>query len=181
MSEDISVTSIQSLSNSFMGDTIQICVVTEDIFRTMAGFVKLGVGPWRVYTFNPETVSEQTYRGKAQPYSMRLAVAWTGSSFWEVIQPLDGDSIYRDWLRKHGEGIQHVAQSCGALAFDDQIAEFRRRGLEVVQSGFWRQEVRYAYIGSEELAGMSIELFSFPEGYSFPEPELWYPAPPPQG
>ena len=177
---EVAVISDTALSNGFMGDTIQTCVVTHDIHRTMAGFVALGVGPWRVYQFSPETVTEQTYRGRSQPYSMFLAVAWTGNSFWEIIQPLEGDSIYRDWLNEHGEGIQHVAQSCAPLAFDDQIAEFRRRGLEVVQSGFWRGEVRYAYIGSESLTGMAIELFAFPDGYAFPEPEEWYPAAPPR-
>lgn len=175
----IKVTGDTTLSNSFMGNTIQICVVTKDIFRTLEGFVQLGVGPWRVYTFSPENVSNQTYRGKSQPYSMRLAVAWTGTTFWEVIEPLEGESIYKDWLKKHGEGIQHVAQECAPLAFDDQIAEFERRGLSVVQSGIWNNQVRYAYIGAEDLTGMVIELFTFPEGFSFPEPEVWYPGPPP--
>ena len=178
MKDAVDVIDDKTLSNSFMADTIQICVVTEDIYRTMAGFVQLGVGPWRVYTFGPGTVTEQTYRGKEQTYSMRLALAWSGSSFWEIIQPLAGDSIYKDWLAEHGEGIQHVAQSCSPLALDEQIAEFRKRGLEVVQSGFWADQVRYAYIGSEKLTGMAIELFAFPEDFEFPEPEEWYPAAP---
>lgn len=178
MEGNIAVVDDKTLSNSFMSDTIQICVVTRDIYRTMAGFVKLGVGPWRIYTFGPGTVTEQTYRGKEQTYSMRLAVAWTGTSFWEIIEPLEGDSIYKDWLAEHGEGIQHVAQSCAPLAFEDQIAEFNKRGLEVIQSGFWDGQVRYAYMGSEDLTGMAIELFAFPDDFEFPEPEEWYPAAP---
>lgn len=181
MSDGIIVTSETTLSNSFLGDTIQICVVTSEFFRTIDGFIKLGIGPWRIYTFDSNSVAEQTYRGRSQSYSMRLALAYTGSSFWEVIQPLEGDSIYKDWLAAHGEGIQHVAQSCGAMAFDDQIKEFEKRGLSVIQSGFWRNEVRYAYVGSDNLTGVVIELIGWPDNYTLPEPEQWYPALPPRG
>ena len=121
MSDAITVTGETSLSNSFLGDTVQICVVTTDIYRTLDGFVKLGIGPWRIYTFGPATVTEQTYRGKKQTYSMRLAVGYTGSTFWEVIEPLEGESIYKDFLAAHGEGIQHVAQGCGKLTLAEQI------------------------------------------------------------
>lgn len=178
MGTDVKVTGDTTLSNSFMGDTIQICVVTKDIDRTMAGFVKMGIGPWRVYTFGPGTVKNQTYRGRKQTYSMRLALAWTGTSFWEIIEPVEGDSIYKDWLAKHGEGIQHVAQSCGTMAFEDQVAEFEARGIPMIQSGEW-EGVRYAYFGTEEITGMATEIFGFPDGFVFPEPERWYPAAPP--
>lgn len=180
MSEKAKVVSETAMSDSFLGDTIQICVVTEDFFRTIDGFVKLGVGPWRVYTFGPHSVSEQTYRGKPGDYSMRLALAFSGNMMWEVIQPLEGDSIYKDWLKQHGEGIQHVAQSCGSLAFEAQIREFERRGLTVIQSGFWRKEVRYAYVSTDDLTGVVMELIGWPENYTLPEPEQWYPAPPPK-
>ena len=48
MSAQPKVTSEVTLENSFLGDTIQICVVTKDMYRTMDGMVKLGIGPWRV-------------------------------------------------------------------------------------------------------------------------------------
>jgi hypothetical protein len=181
MSGDIKVTGETSLSNSFLGDTVQICVVTRDLYRTLAGFVKLGIGPWRVYTFGPGTVTEQTYRGKAQSYSMRIAVGYTGATFWEIIEPLEGDSIYKEFLAAHGEGIQHVAQGCGTMSLAEQIATFEARGCKVIQSGFWNNQVRYAYMGTDDLLSTTIELFGFPENFTFPEPEEWYPAPPPKG
>ena len=38
-------TSDITLSNSFLTDTMQICVVTRDIYRTMDGMIRLGIGP----------------------------------------------------------------------------------------------------------------------------------------
>jgi len=37
MNEEIQVTGEQSLSNSFLGNTKQVCIVTRDIYRTMEG------------------------------------------------------------------------------------------------------------------------------------------------
>ena len=70
------VTGDNTLSNSFLGDNIQICVVTRDLHRTMRGLVRTGIGPWRVYTFGPENVQRLTYRGKPASLSMRLAIAF---------------------------------------------------------------------------------------------------------
>ncbi|SFB01216.1 Glyoxalase/Bleomycin resistance protein/Dioxygenase superfamily protein [Collimonas sp. OK607] len=175
---DVQVTSETTLSNSFMGEAMQICVVTRDLHRTMQQFVRLGVGPWRVYTFDETTVKDLTYRGEKRPYSMRLALAWSGSTFWEIIQPLDGESIYTEWLAKHGEGIQHVALTCNGISFEDRIAEFERRGHKLTQSGSYLGAVRYAYLDTEESTGFAVELLDFPEGFEMPEPEEWYPAAP---
>lgn len=41
-------TSATTLDNSFLSETMQTCVVTRDIYRTMDGFLKLGIGPWAV-------------------------------------------------------------------------------------------------------------------------------------
>jgi hypothetical protein len=43
---DVKVTSPTTLSNSFVGETFQICVVTADIYRTLEQFVRIGIGPW---------------------------------------------------------------------------------------------------------------------------------------
>ena len=171
MNKEIAVTGTASLSNSFLVDTIQVCVVTNDMKRTLAGFVKMGIGPWSIYTFSPETVRDQTYMGRPERYSMGLALATSGNMLWEVIQPLEGPSIYKDFLAKHGEGIQHVAQSCGTKTFDEKLADFAAHGCRMIQSGTWGP-VRYAYFGTEELIGTTVEIFNFPEGF------IWYPARP---
>lgn len=177
MSEKIAVTGPSLLSNSFVGDTLQVCVVTQDIERTLAGFVKIGIGPWRVYTFSPETVRDQTYGGRPERYSMRLALANSGTMMWEVIQPLEGPSIYKDFLAQHGEGVQHVGQACNGLSFEQQCAAFEAAGRKMVQSGCWNG-VRYAYYGTEDLIGTTMEIFDFPADFVFPEPEQWVPARP---
>lgn len=178
MTEEISVVGEASLSNSFMGNTAQVCVVTRDFRRTIEGLIKMGIGPWALYTFGPGTVSERTYMGKPEDYSMRLALATSNNMLWEVIEPLEGNSIYKDFLEAHGEGIHHVAMGCEGLSFEERVAEFEARGCKKIQSGVWLDLVPYAYFETEGLITTTIEIFDFPENFVMPEPEEWLPSPP---
>lgn len=179
MDTDHAVVDRSTLSNSFLADTTQVCVVTRDLHRTLAGFVQLGIGPWQISTFGPHNTTDQTYRGEHQPHSMRVALATTGTSRWEVIEPLEGETIYGDWLDQYGETVQHVVQTCAPLDFDARVEEFRRRGFEVAQSGTMWGMVRYAYFDTVPVIGVAIEISSYPADATFPDPEEWYPAPPP--
>ena len=177
MNDTVKVTSESTLSNSFLGDTIQVCVVTRDLRKTCEGMVKMGIGPWRVYTFSPETVRDLSFRGKPASFSMRLALATSGNMMWEVIQPLEGDSIYTEYLAQNRDGVQHVGQACMGVPFDEQVKAFEARGCEMIQSGNWN-DVRFAYFDTAGTIGTTVEIFDFPEGFVFPEPEEWIPAKP---
>ncbi len=179
MAELPTVTGANTLSNSFLGDNIQICVVTRDFHRTMEGLVRAGIGPWRVYTFGPETVSEMTYRGQPASYSMRLGLAFSGTMMWEIIEPLTGPIIYEEFLEKHGEGIHHVAFNVNNIPWEERIAAFKARGYELIQSGIWCERVPYAYFETEGDTTTTMEIFDIPADFVMPEPEEWYPGPPP--
>lgn len=167
-----------SLDNSFQGDTMQVCVVSRDIHRTMEGMVKLGIGPWRLYEFGPETVSNQTYMGQPASYKMKLALAFSGTMMWEIIEPVTGPNIYEDFLRDHGEGIHHVGQACNGLSYAERVATYQARGLKMIQSGTWAGRVPYAYFGTDDLISTTIEIFDIPADFVMPEPLEWYPAKP---
>ncbi len=184
MSDLPSVVSDSELSNSFLSEAIQICVVSRDHKRTMAGMVRLGIGPWRIYHYRdaPDLV-ETKYRGEGEKYEMTLCIAWTGAMMWEIVEPTGGRTIYDDFLDQHGEGIQHVAfagrQENGAeMPYDDQIAEFVKRGFPVIQSGLIAGEDRFHYFDTEKATSTTFETYSIKDG-ELPEPDGWYPAPPP--
>jgi hypothetical protein len=179
MAELPTVTGATTLSNSFLGDNMQICVVTRDFRRTMEGLVRAGIGPWRVYTFGPETVSELTFRGEPASYSMRLGIAFSGSMMWEIVQPLTGPNLYEEFLEKHGEGIHHVAFTCQNIPWQERLAAFKSHGYELVQSGIWMGRVPYAYFDTEADTTTIFEIFDIPSDFVMPDPEEWYPAPPP--
>jgi methylmalonyl-CoA/ethylmalonyl-CoA epimerase len=167
------------LSNSFLGNLIEVCVVTRDYRRTMEGLARLGIGPWRVYTFSPETVTEQRYKGQPAEYSIKVCFAQAEDVVWEIMQPLQGPSIFAEFLAEQGEGIHHVAVDCGEMAWDERIAEFEARGFECVQSGRWMDQNSFAFFSTQGAASTVFETYFFPPDFVFPEPEEWYPGPPP--
>ena len=173
------VTGDNTLANSFLGDNTQICVVTRDLQRTMEGLVRAGIGPWGVYTFDPTTVSDMTYRGRPASHSMRLGVANSGSTEWEIVQPLTGPNIYDEFLDAHGEGVHHVAFGCNGIPWDERVEAFTARGYAMIQSGVWLGQVPYAYFETEGDTTTIFEIYDIPPDFVMPEPEQWYPAPPP--
>lgn len=179
MSDIPEVTGEVTLSNSFLGDTVQVCVVTRDYRRTMEGMVRLGIGPWRVYTFGKPHVTDMTYRGRPAEFSMKLCLAFSGTMLWEIIEPREGRTIYHDFLDAHGEGVHHVAFGCNGMPWRARIEEFERRGFEKIQSGIWAGRVPWAYFATEDATSTTFEIYDIPADMTFPEPEQWYPARPP--
>ena len=139
------VTSEVTLDTSFLGNAIQVCVVPRDYRRTMAGMTEAGIGPWRVYTFGPETVTELTFRGRPASYSMKLCIAFSGSMMWEIVQPLTGPNLYEEFLERHDEGVHHLAVDCNGLPWAARLAAFEARGFAMVQSGWWQGVVPWIH------------------------------------
>ena len=92
-----------------IGDIYQIGIVVKDIQRAVERYWKtLGVGPWRIYRIEPPTLGEVFVRGKPVVISIRAAFAQSGPVQLELIEPLEGPSIYREFLAEKGEGLHHV-------------------------------------------------------------------------
>lgn len=87
-----------------------------------------GIGPRNVYEFNPGNVSDMRARGEPVAWSWRLAIAQVGHVQWELVEPLDGESIYAQFLADHGPGVHHVG--VGVARYDDTLAGLAARGQD---------------------------------------------------
>ena len=80
-------------------DVLQVAVVVRDLDAAMRRYWDgYGIGPWQVYEFNPGTVQHMTRDGQPAEFAMRLAPARLGGVFIELIEPLDDESIYAEFL-----------------------------------------------------------------------------------
>jgi len=159
--------------DSFLGKAVEIAIVTGDHKRTMEGLCRLGIGPWRIYTFSPENTTNQTYHGKPSPYTLKVCFAQVGDMIWELMEPISGTTIFADFLEKHGEGIHHIAYDCNNIPFEQRIAEFKRRGFELVQTGSWMGN-DFAFFDTEDATTTCFETYAFSDGWEYPEPEELY-------
>lgn len=167
----------------------QISVIVKDLQATMRRYVEVaGIGPWAVYEFGPPAVTNVRLRGKEVTFNALIAIAWTGESMWELIQPVDGESIYQEFLDQGGDGMHHVLIRHAGHDMDAAIAAFAKHGSEVVMS-FERGGTRFAYIDAMRDMKMVLEVFQRPpaagQNTTGPasKPSYWYPydpqSPPP--
>jgi catechol 2,3-dioxygenase-like lactoylglutathione lyase family enzyme len=153
-------------------DTIQIALVVRDIEETMRTYVEeYGIGPWEVYEFNPDTVRGMHEDGETVERTWRLALAQVGQVQWELIQPLDQESIYARFLAANGEGVHHVG--VGVPSFDATIETLGEKGRGVVFGGEYKS-VNFAYLGTEGDLGVITEIFAAPPGLE-QKPDSVYP------
>ena len=117
-----------------LGRVGQIGIVVRDIRASIEAYWRtLGIGPWKVYTNGPPPLRNVTYYGRPASYRVRVALAHTETGVVELIQYLEGDSIHRDFLATHGEGVEHLGIYVPNL--DEALARYRSQGLTALQMG----------------------------------------------
>lgn len=163
------------LADSFLGNAVEVAIVTRDHRRTMEGLWRLGIGPWQIHTFTPQNTTNQTYRGQSAAFSLKVCFAQSGNLIWEIMEPLSGPTIFAEFLERHGEGIHHVAYDCNNIPFGERSEEFSRRGFQLVQSGSWMGTNHFAFFETEGATTTCLETYYFPDDWEYPEPEAWYP------
>jgi hypothetical protein len=143
----------------------QVGIVVEDVERAIAGHARLlgyGDASWRRAHFGPESVERLFVRGERVEFSMRLGFAGSAPEL-ELIEPVSGPSIYREWLDERGEGLHHLAVVVTSLAAATGAMEQARFG--VVQAGFgFAPEGRggFAYYDTGRALGYVLEAVELP-------------------
>ena len=149
----------------------QVAIVVKDLDKTVKMYEQVfGIGGWHFYTYEKPLVKKMSYQGKDATHSNRIALSYFGDSRIELIQPGEGDSIYKDFVNKHGYGVQHL----GFLVDDmnNAIADAKAAGFKIIQdgSGFGPDgDGHYAYLDTEEDFGLTIELIERPKRRYPPE------------
>lgn len=159
-----------------------ICVATHDVDRAVRVWAdRYGVGPWRVYTFDPSTM-ETVVDGQPLAFTMRVGLAQLGpTTRVEIIEPSGDDrNPYSQSLKERGgaDHLHHVRLDVGE--YDAAIGAIEDLGLRTVLSGRYQAldpAVRSSatYFDTVEDLGFIAEVALLPEGFVMPEPEYVYP------
>jgi hypothetical protein len=168
-----------ALSHGFLGGAIEIRIATRVYRKTMEGLVQLGIGPWRVYTFTPDTVSEQTYRSEPASFSIKVSFAQQPNGIiWETMQPLEGPSNFEELVQRRNKSTAcmhhfHIEFDCNHKQWEDRIADFESRRFSLIRS---EKRMGFPFFDTEAATGGTKY---FPPGFEYPEPKEWNPEPPP--
>ncbi len=149
----------------------QVAIIVPNLEAAVEQYWRLfGIGPWHFYTYGTGLCKTMSYHGRPAEYRMRVALGYLGPTRIELIQPLEGDTVYADFVREHGYGVHHF----GVLVDDMEqaLAQAEAAGLQMTMdgAGFGRDgDGHYAYLDTEDKIGVTIELIQRPKERQKPE------------
>jgi methylmalonyl-CoA/ethylmalonyl-CoA epimerase len=141
---------------------VQIGVVVKDLDRTVKYLTEVfGLGPFRFITYPPADRDDMqlTYRGEARPFSHRLAFAQMGPIELELCQPLEGESGLTEFLREHGEGLQHIRFNTPQL--QPALDYLAGKGVTQLMSGNGlRPGTQWVHLDTADQVGFVVEMMN---------------------
>ena len=149
----------------------QIAFVVKDLDKTVENYYNyFGIGPWHFYTYGKPLVKRMSRKGQPSEYTMRVALSYFGPMRIELIEQVEGDTVYEEFIRDHGYGVHHL----GILVENMQQAlkKAEEAGFEMTMDGAGfgpDDDGHYAYLDTEEELGTTLELIERPKRRNPPE------------
>jgi catechol 2,3-dioxygenase-like lactoylglutathione lyase family enzyme len=137
----------------------QVCIIVEDVERSAAQYAEILGFPvsteFQITRRHDHT--QATYYGSPTDARAKINGFEIGSIQFELLQPLEGPSTWKDYLDQHGEGIHHIAFFVPKT--DVAASSFVEHGYTITQQGlFTGQTGMYTYLDTDRDLGVVIEL-----------------------
>ena len=133
----------------------QVGLVVNNIEEKIRELEALGIGPFTKMSLDNLKIE---YKGEESRVNMKLALAHTGTIQIELIEA-EGKSFYTDFLKDHGEGLNHLGVYVKNI--DDELKKYLDREIKILQSGDI-YGVRWIYLDTVDSLGFVLELIEIP-------------------
>jgi hypothetical protein len=112
----------------------QVAIAVHDLEKTAMNYWNtFGIGPWMIFDWEAPLVYDRKYHGRPVETREKIALTQVGDVQLELVQPVEGQSIYKDWLDDHGESIHHINFIVDDVGESSEI--LTSLGFESIQSG----------------------------------------------
>jgi len=136
-----------------------VSVIVRDMEKAVKYYESLGIGPFEQTLGRASNVYREVY-GKPAPDVKNIEMtAQMGPIRFALIQPISGESVQKEFLEKHGEGVDHIGFRVDDL--ERETAELTQKGFKVVSS------IRIGdgglnFYDTDKVGGVMIELMQPP-------------------
>ena len=137
-----------------------LALVVRDAAAVSTFWQKLGLPGFELEHATPR--DDSLYRGQPLLLAFEVGFQRMGAISYEWIQPPSTPAnIYADFLKLHGEGVQHIGMPVDDLS--KATAAYEKLGYPVWQAGAWGDigkpnSGQYHYMDTDEIGGVSAEL-----------------------
>lgn len=131
----------------------QIGVVVKNIDEVVEYYKNiLGFGDFEQPEINYSTIK---YYGKEVDCDWKMAFCDLGGVELELIEPIQGPTIYHDFMEKQKEGLHHIGFIVNN--YDEITSHIRETNIEIMQSGEGKTS-RFAYFDTQNPGGVIYEI-----------------------
>jgi catechol 2,3-dioxygenase-like lactoylglutathione lyase family enzyme len=130
-----------------------ISIVVKDAEKTQTFYESIGIGPWLDYPPMKEYVKINVPDENGF-YNLKIKCAQIGPVQLQLIEPGDGKSLYKDHLRKKGEGVYHIGFEVDDISAAD--AKIEAMGLKMLSSGRRENGSGFSYLETASQAGVVL-------------------------
>lgn len=144
-----------------LNDIVHACIVVKDVEKTAKNISeRFGIGPFEVrqksYPESHAKIGEESVA-----YTLKFAYAKVGSITLELVETVEGRTIYQEFLEEHGEGLHHLGFPT-PIPFKEELKKWERTGIKPLQvSRLDDPEEGWAYMDTQKIAGFILEILSF--------------------
>jgi catechol 2,3-dioxygenase-like lactoylglutathione lyase family enzyme len=137
----------------------QVAFVVKDLGAAQKFFSQsMGIPRFYVIENFGRRATDKTFRGHPAEHDFTIALAYSGNTQIELIQHLSGDTCYKEFLERRGEGMQHLGFFLDDREQHQRVsAEFTKNGFSVLQSGRFGDAL-YTYFDTESAIGAVMEI-----------------------
>jgi methylmalonyl-CoA/ethylmalonyl-CoA epimerase len=87
----------------------QAGLIINDLSKIMENYWKIfGIGPWAWVHCNSPLAHDAQFKGKAVNFTGKVGFVGVGGVELEPIEPITGESMYKEFLDENGQGLQHL-------------------------------------------------------------------------
>jgi hypothetical protein len=141
-------------------EIVHVCVVVEDVEEKARAFAdKFGIGPFEIREKHYDK-SKGMLHGEPVEYTLKFGYAKMGTITLELVETLEGETLYKEFLEEHGEGIHHIGIPT-PLPFDEELNKWTRLGIKPLMASRLEDPGEgWAYMDTQNLVGCVLEILS---------------------
>ena len=155
------------ISRDLKTEMLQVCVVVKDLDEAIKRYSSLfGIGSFHVFTVDTNEWPGITHRGQPIDYKVRVGMAKLGGAVLELLENQRGETMWKEFFDKHGEGMQHIGLF--VRDYDAALTTFTRQGFSITLDGpvvGKERNGRFTYLDTQQELGTTFALLDFPEDF----------------
>jgi hypothetical protein len=151
----------------------QVGFVVKNLKQEVEKFSELyGIKPWNIWEYNTKNVEDMEVYGVKKNYKMMVATCKSMNIDFELIEPLDGESIFSDFIDKFGGGLHHI--NFLADNYDAVSNYLLSQEIGIIQYGNLSGKHKYAFFDTFQDLNYYIELSTNLPGFKRIKPLYTY-------